>query len=151
MISNAAIGRIDVLGLVYTAAYVPDTNETIENVSIAEHAFEDLFAEARVAEHTGLVNPLTMWLTVVTFVGYAVISAVAGVGLQNLVEGAVSLAEKEIDAGLAINRTADRLIAAVERATEELVKWFFAYFDFPKLNDETALRTGVAHLKEIVA
>ena len=38
MISNAAIGRIDVLGLVYTAAYVPDTNETIESVSIAEHA-----------------------------------------------------------------------------------------------------------------
>lgn len=29
-------------------------------------------------------------------------------------------------------------------ATEELVKWFFAYFDFPKLNDETALRGAIA-------
>jgi pimeloyl-ACP methyl ester carboxylesterase len=33
VISNAAIGRTDVLGLVYTAAYVPDTGETIESVS----------------------------------------------------------------------------------------------------------------------
>jgi hypothetical protein len=38
VISNAAIGRIGVLGLVYTAAYVPDTNETIESVSIVQHA-----------------------------------------------------------------------------------------------------------------
>jgi pimeloyl-ACP methyl ester carboxylesterase len=30
VISNAAIGRTDVLGLVYTAAYVPDVDETIE-------------------------------------------------------------------------------------------------------------------------
>ena len=34
VISNAAIGRTDVLGLVYTAAYVPDTGETIESVSV---------------------------------------------------------------------------------------------------------------------
>src|SRR4029453_15989568 len=33
VISNAASGRSDVLGLVYTAAYVPDTGETIESVS----------------------------------------------------------------------------------------------------------------------
>jgi len=32
--SNAAIGRTDVRGLVYTAAYVPDTGETIESVSV---------------------------------------------------------------------------------------------------------------------
>jgi predicted AAA+ superfamily ATPase len=29
-------------------------------------------------------------------------------------------------------------------ATEELVKWFFSYFDFPKLKDETALRDAIA-------
>jgi hypothetical protein len=29
-------------------------------------------------------------------------------------------------------------------ATEELVKWFFSYFDFPKLKDETALRGAIA-------
>jgi pimeloyl-ACP methyl ester carboxylesterase len=34
VISNAAIGRTDVLGLVYTAAYVPDVDETIESVSV---------------------------------------------------------------------------------------------------------------------
>jgi pimeloyl-ACP methyl ester carboxylesterase len=34
VISNAAIGRTDVRGLVYTAAYVPDTGETIESVSV---------------------------------------------------------------------------------------------------------------------
>ena len=33
VISNAAVGRSDVLGLVDTAAYVPDTGETIESVS----------------------------------------------------------------------------------------------------------------------
>ena len=33
VITNAAIGRSDVLGLVYTAAYVPDTNETITSLS----------------------------------------------------------------------------------------------------------------------
>ncbi|HEV8647937.1 MAG TPA: alpha/beta hydrolase [Actinomycetes bacterium] len=33
VISNAAVGRTDILGLVYTAAYVPDTGETIESVS----------------------------------------------------------------------------------------------------------------------
>ena len=32
VITNAAIGRSDVLGLVYTAAYVPDTNETITSL-----------------------------------------------------------------------------------------------------------------------
>jgi pimeloyl-ACP methyl ester carboxylesterase len=34
VISNAATGRTDVLGLVYTAAYVPDAGETIESVSV---------------------------------------------------------------------------------------------------------------------
>jgi pimeloyl-ACP methyl ester carboxylesterase len=34
VISNAAVGRTDVRGLVYTAAYVPDTGETIESVSV---------------------------------------------------------------------------------------------------------------------
>ena len=33
VITNAAIGRSDVLGLVYTAAYVPDANETITSLS----------------------------------------------------------------------------------------------------------------------
>ena len=33
VITNAAIGRTDVLGLVYTAAYVPDTDETITSLS----------------------------------------------------------------------------------------------------------------------
>jgi pimeloyl-ACP methyl ester carboxylesterase len=33
VITNAAIGRSDVLGLVYTAAYVPDTGETITSLS----------------------------------------------------------------------------------------------------------------------
>ena len=33
VITNAAIGRTDVLGLVYTAAYVPDANETITSLS----------------------------------------------------------------------------------------------------------------------
>ena len=33
VITNAAIGRTDVLGLVYTAAYVPDTDETIISLS----------------------------------------------------------------------------------------------------------------------
>ena len=33
VITNAAIGRSDVLGLVYTAAYVPDTSETITSLS----------------------------------------------------------------------------------------------------------------------
>ena len=33
VITNAAIGRTDVLGLVYTAAYVPDTGETITSLS----------------------------------------------------------------------------------------------------------------------
>ena len=33
VITNAAIGRGDVLGLVYTAAYVPDVNETITTLS----------------------------------------------------------------------------------------------------------------------
>jgi pimeloyl-ACP methyl ester carboxylesterase len=33
VITNAAIGRSDVLGLVYTAAYVPDTGETITTLS----------------------------------------------------------------------------------------------------------------------
>jgi pimeloyl-ACP methyl ester carboxylesterase len=33
VITNAAIGRSDVLGLVYTAAYVPDANETITSMS----------------------------------------------------------------------------------------------------------------------
>jgi pimeloyl-ACP methyl ester carboxylesterase len=32
VISNAAVGRTDVLGLVYTAAYLPDTGETIESL-----------------------------------------------------------------------------------------------------------------------
>jgi pimeloyl-ACP methyl ester carboxylesterase len=34
VITNAAIGRSDVLGLVYTAAYVPDANETITSLSV---------------------------------------------------------------------------------------------------------------------
>jgi hypothetical protein len=29
-------------------------------------------------------------------------------------------------------------------ATEELMKWFFSYFDFPKLKEETALRSAIA-------
>jgi len=33
VISNAAVGRTDVRGLVYTAAYVPDTGETIESLN----------------------------------------------------------------------------------------------------------------------
>ena len=33
VITNAATGRNDVLGLVYTAAYVPDANETITSLS----------------------------------------------------------------------------------------------------------------------
>lgn len=32
VISNAAVGRADVLGLLYTAAYVPDTGDTIESM-----------------------------------------------------------------------------------------------------------------------
>jgi pimeloyl-ACP methyl ester carboxylesterase len=41
VISNAAVGRTDVLGLVYTAAYVPDAGETIAdlNVGFAPPAF----------------------------------------------------------------------------------------------------------------
>jgi pimeloyl-ACP methyl ester carboxylesterase len=41
VISNAATGRTDVLGLVYTAAYVPDVGETIAglNVGFASPAF----------------------------------------------------------------------------------------------------------------
>jgi pimeloyl-ACP methyl ester carboxylesterase len=41
VISNAAVGRTDVLGLVYTAAYVPDTDESIAglNVGFAPPAF----------------------------------------------------------------------------------------------------------------
>jgi pimeloyl-ACP methyl ester carboxylesterase len=41
VISNAAAGRTDVLGLVYTAAYVPDTGESIAdlNVGFAPPAF----------------------------------------------------------------------------------------------------------------
>jgi pimeloyl-ACP methyl ester carboxylesterase len=41
VISNAAVGRTDVLGLVYTAAYVPDAGETIAglNVGFASPAF----------------------------------------------------------------------------------------------------------------
>jgi pimeloyl-ACP methyl ester carboxylesterase len=35
VITNAAIGRTDVRGLVYTAAYVPDTDETITTLSEA--------------------------------------------------------------------------------------------------------------------
>jgi pimeloyl-ACP methyl ester carboxylesterase len=34
VITNAAIGRSDVRGLVYTAAYVPDTGETINSLSV---------------------------------------------------------------------------------------------------------------------
>ena len=34
VITNAAIGRSDVLGLVYTAAYVPDIGETINSLSV---------------------------------------------------------------------------------------------------------------------
>ncbi len=34
VISNAAAGRTDVRGLVYTAAYVPDTGETIESLGV---------------------------------------------------------------------------------------------------------------------
>jgi pimeloyl-ACP methyl ester carboxylesterase len=34
VITNAAIGRTDVRGLVYTAAYVPDTGETILSLSV---------------------------------------------------------------------------------------------------------------------
>jgi pimeloyl-ACP methyl ester carboxylesterase len=34
VISNAASGRSDIRGLVYTAAYVPDTGETIESLSV---------------------------------------------------------------------------------------------------------------------
>ena len=34
VITNAAIGRTDVRGLVYTAAYVPDTGETIGSLSV---------------------------------------------------------------------------------------------------------------------
>jgi pimeloyl-ACP methyl ester carboxylesterase len=34
VITNAAIGRTDVRGLVYTAAYVPDTGETISSLSV---------------------------------------------------------------------------------------------------------------------
>ena len=34
VITNAAIGRTDVLGLVYTAAYVSDTDETITSLSV---------------------------------------------------------------------------------------------------------------------
>ena len=34
VITNAAIGRTDVRGLVYTAAYVPDTGETITTLSV---------------------------------------------------------------------------------------------------------------------
>jgi pimeloyl-ACP methyl ester carboxylesterase len=34
VISNAAIGRSDVRGLVYTAAFVPDTGETIESLGV---------------------------------------------------------------------------------------------------------------------
>jgi len=34
VITNAAIGRSDVRGLVYTAAYVPDTGETISSLSV---------------------------------------------------------------------------------------------------------------------
>jgi pimeloyl-ACP methyl ester carboxylesterase len=34
VITNAAIGRSDVRGLVYTAAYVPDTGETINSMSV---------------------------------------------------------------------------------------------------------------------
>jgi pimeloyl-ACP methyl ester carboxylesterase len=34
VITNAAIGRTDVGGLVYTAAYVPDTGETINSLSV---------------------------------------------------------------------------------------------------------------------
>ena len=34
VITNAAIGRTDVLGLVYTAAYVPDAGETITSLSV---------------------------------------------------------------------------------------------------------------------
>ena len=41
VISNAMVGRTDVLGLVYTAAYVPDTGETIAdlNTGFAPPAF----------------------------------------------------------------------------------------------------------------
>jgi pimeloyl-ACP methyl ester carboxylesterase len=34
VITNAAIGRSDVRGLVYTAAYVPDTGETINSIEV---------------------------------------------------------------------------------------------------------------------
>jgi pimeloyl-ACP methyl ester carboxylesterase len=34
VISNAAIGRTDVLGLVYTAGFVPDTGETIQSLGV---------------------------------------------------------------------------------------------------------------------
>lgn len=34
VISNAATGRADVLGLVYTAAYMPDTDETIQGLGV---------------------------------------------------------------------------------------------------------------------